>query len=401
MEGWTPMFQVQHYRKLQTAVGCRNVIAHNMRENIYDRDGNEITNPQKAGDWYEPERANLNSYSKDIEKPEDALKKRNDRIKEANLVRKPQKNASYAIEGVFSASPEMAEEWKNSSKDLKTWNKYLDKSRKWAEKQFGKDNVLHTAIHMDETTPHLHVVMVPIMEKDGKNRYSSSNFLGGPAGLKKLHTEYHRAVGKDFGLERGVEGSRAKHQTLEEHRLKVDEFNRVTERMKLGEPLKYQMPPEENFFKRNFSTHKVIGLDGKERKVTYKTYRETQRSYQIVKMARDAENENVQLKDTIKTKEVEKQKLENEKKELLEQNNDLKKENKDLSWRRAKNRENLRIDELSDEQISKIFKFANHLADENVIEKKLAQEQSKSITKEQTKTRKYNLDRDDGGWGLG
>ena len=208
------MFQVQHYRKIQTAVGLRNVIAHNMRENVYDKEGNEIANDQTEGKWYDPEMAGHNRYSEDIKKAEQVLKKRADRIKEANLTRKPQKNAAHAIEGFYSASHEFAAEWKDSRKDQETWKKYLEQSQKWAEKEFGKENVLHVSMHMDEKTPHLHVVVVPIMEREGKNVYSSSNFLKGRKGIAKLHTNYHKKVGKKHGLDRGKEGSRASHQDL-------------------------------------------------------------------------------------------------------------------------------------------------------------------------------------------
>ena len=208
------MFQVQHYRKIQTAVGLRNVVAHNMREKVYDKEGNEIANEQETEKWYNPDMAHLNQYTKDIEKAEQVLKKRADRIKDADLKRKPQKNASYAIEGVYSASPEFAKEWRESRKDQDTWTKFLDKTSSWVADQFGKENVLHASIHMDEKTPHLHVVMVPIMQKDGRNVYSSSNFLKGPKGLAKLQTEYHKKVGKKYGLDRGIEGSRATHQEL-------------------------------------------------------------------------------------------------------------------------------------------------------------------------------------------
>ena len=208
------MFQVQHYRKIQTAVGLRNVTAHNMRHNIYDKEGNEIANEQKDAKWYDPEMAHHNRYSSDIEKPDQVLKKRADRIQDAGLKRKPQKNASFAIEGVFSASPEFNQEWRNSKKDNDAWKEYLVKSEKWAAKTFGKENVLHVAMHMDEKTPHLHVLMTPIMRKDGRDVYSSSNFLGGRSGLRTLQTEYHKSIGKKYNLDRGVEGSRASHEWI-------------------------------------------------------------------------------------------------------------------------------------------------------------------------------------------
>jgi hypothetical protein len=211
----TSMYQVQHYRKIQTAVGLRNVVAHNMRHGIYDEKGKEISNLQTSEKWYDPTMAEQNKYSSDIKNPEQVLKKRDDKIKNANLKRKVQKNSSYAIEGVFSASPEFAEKWRTSKKDNDLWKKYLDESTEWAAKKFGSQNVLHIAHHMDEKTPHMHIIFVPLMkDKNNDLKYSSGSFLGGRTGLQKAHTQYHRDIGKKYGLDRGELGSRQKHDYI-------------------------------------------------------------------------------------------------------------------------------------------------------------------------------------------
>lgn len=216
------MFEVQHYRKIKTAVGLRNVAAHNQRNAIYDENNVELANNQTVGKWYNPQNACWNQYD-DLASPETILKLRSDRIKQANLARLPQKNAAFAIEGVFSASHEWGADWETARKSRKEWEKYLSDARKWAENRFGKENILHCAVHFDEMTPHLHVLMVPIIEKEGINRYSSSEFLGGIKGLKKLQTDYHKDVGLAYGLERGREESRASHTTIKQvHRDKLD-----------------------------------------------------------------------------------------------------------------------------------------------------------------------------------
>lgn len=216
------MFEVQHYRKIKTAVGLRNVAAHNKRHAIYGEDGKALENRQTVGDWYNPENAIWNQYD-DLASPETILKLRADRIKQADLARLPQKNAAFAVEGVFSASHEWGADWEKVRKSRKEWEKYLADARKWAENRFGKENVLHCAVHFDEMTPHLHVLMVPIIQKKGVNRYSSSEFLGGIKGLKALQTEYHKDVGQKYGLERGREESRASHTTIKQvHKDKID-----------------------------------------------------------------------------------------------------------------------------------------------------------------------------------
>ena len=51
----------------------------------------------------------------------------------------------------------------------------------------GKDNILGAAIHMDESTPHLHLDVVPLTS-DGK--LSAKSFIDGPTDLSKKQTEW-------------------------------------------------------------------------------------------------------------------------------------------------------------------------------------------------------------------
>ncbi len=380
------MFQVQHYRKIQTAVGLRNVTAHNMRHNIYDKEGNEIANEQKDGKWYDPEMAHHNRYSSDIEKPEQVLKKRADRIKDAGLKRKPQKNASYAIEGVFSASPEFNQEWRNSKKDNVAWKEYLVKSEKWAAKTFGKENVLHVAMHMDEKTPHLHVLMTPIMKKDGREVYSSSNFLGGRSGLRTLQTEYHKSIGKKYDLDRGVEGSRASHEWIKglankEKQVNTKEIEVQNKAKKIEDQqieisnnkhllfrdLPRNLEPEEikNPFKKVFLAHN--SSDGKHKEMPYGKY---------IKYEKE-----IRTKEYIKQLSVQKRSAEHERNQSDNMNSHYKKElsqiKKSLGSYKSATPEQLR-----------------DLA--NRREQEIAQSKAKKITKSKTRTKYNDLDRDHG-----
>ena len=52
--------------------------------------------------------------------------------------------------------------------------------------------------------------MVPL--KDGK--LNAKHFTGGKKVLSQLQTDFAKDVGQRHGLERGIEGSQAKHQTI-------------------------------------------------------------------------------------------------------------------------------------------------------------------------------------------
>lgn len=202
---------VQHYRKIKTGAGLKNVAAHNERSKAYDEKGNPIQNPQLVGPWLHPENKDWNFHSHKSEKGS-VLERRSEGIKLANLSRRPQKNASYAIEANFTFSPDFCSDWATNPKSAKMVKAYFSDTLKFIKKKFGPENVLQVDVHFDEKTPHLHALLMPILTNaKGEKVYSSSSFLGGRTGLNKLQTEFANEVGKAYGLERGVEGSKARH----------------------------------------------------------------------------------------------------------------------------------------------------------------------------------------------
>jgi len=216
---------VAHARKIKTVVGFANVVAHNTREGVYNGKGEleALKEGEKHPDWLiRPDRAHLNVLGQIS--TEEAHSRRRSRIRaaaEANKAagfdwRSPQKNSCAAIELNLSASPEWFE-----GKEDKVVKAYFDDLKEWAEKRYGKDNLLHWSVHYDEKTPHAHAVFLPLMpaEKDKKPaglKYSSGHFLGGRNGLSEMQTSVWKEVGQKYGLERGVEGSKARHTDQKE-----------------------------------------------------------------------------------------------------------------------------------------------------------------------------------------
>lgn len=130
------------------------------------------------------------------------------------LPEKTRKNAVLAIEYLITASPEWSG-WQNKEKE----QEFFKRSVEWLEKRHGKENVIATSIHRDETTPHLIAYVVPI---DQKGKLNARSFLGGRATLSKMQTEFHSKV-KDLGLDRGLEGSKAEHKTIKEFYAELQE----------------------------------------------------------------------------------------------------------------------------------------------------------------------------------
>ena len=91
---------------------------------------------------------------------------------------------------------------------------FFQDSVKWFSDRYGADRVLNATVHMDETTPHLHIGVMPITQ-DGR---LSAKAIFTKTEMKAIQTEFARDVGEKYGLERGVEGSERTH--LSEARFK-------------------------------------------------------------------------------------------------------------------------------------------------------------------------------------
>lgn len=215
-------FVVAHCRKLYKAAGLRNVAVHNCRQAVYDRDLQVLDKPDYI---QHPELRKHNEG--DRPEPEAVLKRRNDRIREADLTRKPKKDAATAIEVVVTASPEWFAD--RSPKEVKA---FFADARKALTDRFGADNLLQWNTHWDETTPHMHVLFVPIMATEKGNKYTSSEFLGGRRGLGEFQEMMFQKVGKRYGLERGIEGSKARHKDQYDRARELKEQQEELERQK-------------------------------------------------------------------------------------------------------------------------------------------------------------------------
>ena len=82
--------------------------------------------------------------------------------------------------------------------------------------RYGEENIIAAVVHNDETTPHMHLNLMPVT-KDG--RLCSKQLFDKPQ-LQQLQTDFYEAVGKRWGLQRGKEGSQKKHLATAEFKAK-------------------------------------------------------------------------------------------------------------------------------------------------------------------------------------
>lgn len=78
-------------------------------------------------------------------------------------------NSTHAIEVVLSVSDRKFFEGHNSYDP----RGFMSNEWKWLEEKFGQGNVLAAYLHMDESKPHVHFIVLPVREKEVrfKNRY--------------------------------------------------------------------------------------------------------------------------------------------------------------------------------------------------------------------------------------
>lgn len=150
----------------------------------------------------------------------------NERLKALGIT--PRKNSVMALEYVvaLSGNPEEKELMK-SKYDM---GGFLSNAMKWvAERHGGMQNLVAVSQHFDESNPHAHIVVLPVVEKTVKwknqkgegerveNRLCARDFTGNADKLSQLQTDFHAFV-EPYGEKMGVKFYRG---TKKEEQLKT------------------------------------------------------------------------------------------------------------------------------------------------------------------------------------
>ena len=80
----------------------------------------------------------------------------------------------------------------------------------WCARRYGQENIIGFQVHLDESSPHIHALIVPVGQRSksgrecvmwsakfGKTRYEYGQIL------REMHTSLYEDVGSKYGLERG------------------------------------------------------------------------------------------------------------------------------------------------------------------------------------------------------
>lgn len=166
------------------------------------------------------------------------------RIETAGIRRKVSANQVKAIRILLTGSYKDMKQMEAEGR-IEDW---CNDSLKWIRETYGEQNLVSAVLHMDEKTPHIHATVIPIVtgerrkagqeEQNGKKKYRKKNpqdvrlcadDVMARHRLKHYQDTYAQAMNK-YGLQRGVDGSLAKHiSTMQYYKQLVEQQDSLQE----------------------------------------------------------------------------------------------------------------------------------------------------------------------------
>ena len=166
------------------------------------------------------------------------------RIETAGIRRKVSANQVKAIRILLTGSNKDMKQMEAEGR-IEDW---CNDSLKWIRETYGEQNLVSAVLHMDEKTPHIHATVIPIVtgerrkagqeEQNGKKKYRKKNpqdvrlcadDVMARHRLKHYQDTYAQAMNK-YGLQRGVDGSLAKHiSTMQYYKQLVEQQDSLQE----------------------------------------------------------------------------------------------------------------------------------------------------------------------------
>ena len=166
------------------------------------------------------------------------------RVETAGIRRKVGTNQVRAIRVLLTGSNRDMKQIEADGR-LDDW---CNDSLQWLRETYGEQNLVSAVLHMDEKTPHIHATVIPIVtgerrkagqeEQNGKKKYRKKNpqdvrlcadDVMARHRLKHYQDTYAQAMNK-YGLQRGVDGSLARHiSTMQYYKQLVEQQDSLQE----------------------------------------------------------------------------------------------------------------------------------------------------------------------------
>ena len=207
---------------------------------------------------------------------------------------------------------------------------------------YKKEQILHATVHLDEETPHIHCVVVPLVKKYDKRtnteRYtiSKKQYIKDKIQLSHLQDLYHkRLTEKGYDLERGIKGSDNKH-------IKIKEYKQLTKKLNHELNVKNDRFDKAmaDFEDKMKTTKQTLIIDKEFVKVKKDTFesmnnviKESKKVMELQPKLQTIFNEVDSYANSYKSLEKENQKYKKEVSKLETENKELKDENRSLIYR--------------------------------------------------------------------
>ncbi len=127
------------------------------------------------------------------------------------------KDAVRYVSAMLTGSHDKMREIAQNKNQFKAW---IRANYDFVRETFGEDNIVRYTVHMDEKTPHIHCVFIPLTS-DG--RLSAKEIVGNKKNLEQLQDRYYEQM-RLFDMERGIKHTGIKHQP-------ISHYYRVKERI--------------------------------------------------------------------------------------------------------------------------------------------------------------------------
>ena len=97
----------------------------------------------------------------------------------------------------------------------------------WCARRYGQENIIGFQVHLDESSPHIHALIVPVGQRAKSGRECV---------LREMHTSLYEEVGSKYGLERGdsIEGRHVSHLSKRDYIRKLTHEARQAEKAVKG-----------------------------------------------------------------------------------------------------------------------------------------------------------------------
>lgn len=238
---------------------------------------------------------------------------------ENNLKGQIHKNSIYACEMIITSDNKFF----NKIGKEETRRYFLDSYRFMCEyKQLGKENIISAVVHMDEETPHMHLVFIPVVNAIDRNKnkirkISASEFWKGKNSYTILQDKFYEYIkNKNFDLDRGKKSKEQEH-------IKIDALKKMTNfyaTKQLEEKLKNEDTQRNIYLNvKDFSNQEAFTPKTVEEKLVEPIIQENQvlrnnnkllklelsKAKNVIQYYKKLENENIELKSKVRQQEIE------------------------------------------------------------------------------------------------